>query len=162
MACRSDKREIQGRIYTVTQMPATVSIPIQVKLAQMLSSAAGPLLKQVTGGGGENVGMQALSDAFGAVGDIITNHMPPNEFLAFAQKLANPAYVHVSAKDHEVAPLDFESEFSGDDMVRLYPLLLFILEVNYASFFGASGLGKLLDMAKAKLQSQNSSPSPQT
>ena len=101
--------------------------------------------------------MAAISDALGALGTVIAEHMPPDEFLAFAEKLTQSDYVSV-----EGAPILFESEFAGDDMTRLYPLLAFILEVNYAKFFGASGLGKLADRAKATFQKSISDDSPPT
>lgn len=157
MPCRSEIREIHERSYTVTQMPPTVSIPIQMKLVQMASSVAGPMLQDSLTGGSDSAGIDAIGKAFGAVGEAISKHMPPDEFLAFAKKLTASDYVRA-----EGGPIDFESEFCGDDMVRLYPLLAFILEVNYAQFFRGLGLNKAVDLAKARFQATDSSESPPT
>lgn len=157
MACESKQRVIHGRTYTVTQMPPSVSIPIQAKLVQLAATLAGPLLQEAKSGLAEGVKLEIVGEALSAIGDVIATHMPPDELLTWAQKLTDSNYVHV-----EGAPLDFESEFAGDDMVRLYPLIAFILEVNYARFFSAFGLGKVVEVAKDKFQQISSNDSPPT
>ncbi len=157
MACRSEQREIQGRMYTVTQMPPSISIPIQAKLVQLVSTLAGPLLKEAKSGLAEGARMEIVGEALGAIGDVVAQHMPPEEMLEWMQRLTNSDYVHVDG-----APLMFESEFAGDDMTRLYPLIAFVLEVNYARFFSAFGLSKVAAAAKAKFQEISSSDSPPT
>ncbi len=158
MACDTKQRVIQGRKYTVTQMPPSVSIPIQAKLVQLASGLAGPMLKDAASGLSVDVaGLAAVSDVLSAAGEVISKYMPGDELLAFAQKLVNPSYVSV-----EGGPIDFESEFAGDDMVRLYPLIAFILEVNYARFFSGLGLSRVVAIAKSRLQSSSSSDSPPT
>ena len=156
MACRSEIREIQGRSYTVTQMPATVSIPIQAKLAQMISAAVAPLMAELAQGG-EGAGLDAVAKGLAALGPVLTEYLPPEEFLGFVQRLVHPAYVSV-----EAAPVDFETEFSGDEMTRLYPVIAFVLEVNYARFFSAvlqSGIGEVV---RAKLTAAELKESPRT
>ena len=116
------------------------------RIVQMASSVAGPMLQDATAGGSDSAGMDALGKAFGAVGGALSKHMPPDEFLAFAKKLTSADYVRA-----EGGPIDFESEFCGDDMVRLYPLLAFILEVNYAQFFRGLGLSKAVTFGGSSL-----------
>lgn len=159
MPCRSEKRVIHGRSYTVTQMPPTVSIPIHFKIVQITAALVGPMFKDAVSNASNpgQVISEALSHVVGSLSGVIAEHMPPDEFLAFAKKLTISDYVRV-----EGGPIDFESEFCGDDMVRLYLLLAFILEVNYAQFFSGLGLGKAVDLVKAKLQPSESSESPPT
>ncbi|MEE9382844.1 MAG: hypothetical protein V3V08_05460 [Nannocystaceae bacterium] len=157
MGCESKQKVIQGRTYTVTQMPPSVSIPIQAKLVQLAATLAGPMLQEARSGLADGVRLEIVGEALSAIGDVIASHMPPDELLEWTQKLTSPEYVHVDG-----ASIDFESEFAGDDMVRLYPLIAFVLEVNYARFFSAFGLGKVAEVAKAKFQQISLSDSPPT
>lgn len=155
MGARSEQKTIGGRTYTVTQMPPTLSFPIQIRLVQIIASVAGPLLQQIQGASREEITQEAIGKGLISVSEAIATHLPPDECLEFAQKLLDPSFVSVDS-----VPLQFEQEFMGDDMVNLYPALGFVLEVNYAKFFSVSGVGKVIGLVKDKFPSQSSSESP--
>lgn len=164
MGCEIKERQIMGRRYVVVQMPPTISIPIQAKLVQILSVAAVPLfgeLKAASEDDAMSTGMRAMATGLTGIGEAISRHLPPDEFLAFVQRLVDPEYVSAGEGDG-IGPIIFDAEFMGDDMVRLYPLIGFVLEVNYAQFFRASGFDKLVALAKGKFQSVVSSQSAPT
>lgn len=157
MGARSERKTIAGRNYVVTQMPPTLAFPLQVRIFQIVGAVAGPLIKEISDAGAANITQEVVGRALASVSEAIINHLPPDKCLEFAKQLANPEYVSVDG-----VPICFETEFMGDDMVNLYPAMAFVLEVNYAQFFNASVLGRLVGLVKDKFPSQPSSESPQT
>ena len=161
MGCETKTRKIGERQWTVTQMPATQSLLIQAQLAPILASVGGDLYRVSKGGG------QAIVEALGAAAGAIQAHLPPDKFLQLAKDLTENGLVQVEGRTIG-STNSFDAVFSGDDMVDLYRVIWFVLEVNYAGFFGALGLTGVMERAKAKMaegaqsQAQTSSESPQT
>jgi hypothetical protein len=107
----------------------------------ILSGVVGPLLKQSEGI------ESAIGDAIAGAGVALNTHMPPDEFLAFAKQLTCNGLVRA---DGEM--IDFDQEFAGDACANLYPLMSFVLEVNYAKFFIGIGGNKIADLVADKLK----------
>lgn len=144
MGARTESRKIGETEYTVTQMPPSQSVPLQIELMAVALPVLGPLLKQANGS------ESAMADALNALGTTLATSMPGDKFLKLAQRLVCNDLVRT-----ENGPVIFEQQFIGDDGMDLYLLIGFVLEVNYAKFFTASGLGRLGQMAKASLAKAN-------
>jgi len=144
MAARTESRKIGETEYTVTQMPPSQSFPLQIELMAVVLPVVGPLLKQAEGS------EDAMAEALQALGTTLATSMPGEKFLALAKKLVCNDLVRTPD-----GPVIFDQQFMGDDGMDLYVLIGFVLEVNYAKFFTASGLGRLGQMARASLAKAN-------
>lgn len=131
MAARTEHRTIGGHKYTVTQMPPSRALPLQMRLGKFLLPVLPALAKMQSEGAA-----QLAAHAIGAIAGALAEHMTPEEFLALAMELTQgdgqASFVSVDG-----GPVVFESQFMGDDLVELYEVIGFVLEVNYAKFFTA-------------------------
>lgn len=138
---RTENRKIGDRYYVVTQMPPSRAIPLQIQLGTLIAPVL-PSLAGMASDGKEQVLVQAVSIA----AEQVAKNMSPKEFYDLAVELIQDSgYVLSGDTLAEVGPVIFEQEFMGDDLSNLYPVLAFILEVNYAKFFTAlSGAKEVL------------------
>ncbi len=128
---RTENRKIGERYYVVTQMPPSRALPLQFRLGALIIPAI-PALAGLESKGTESVIIQAL----GTIAGQLTEQMTGQEFHDLAKDLLQDSgYVLAGDTAGDVAPIIFEQEFMGDAMAQLYPVLSFVLEVNYAKFF---------------------------
>ena len=140
MPCETKTKKIGGHNYTATQMPATQAMPLQVEIGLLVAEAGAPLLKSV----GDGLAPDALSSVIGQVAAAVRANMKPERFSELVKDLLESGLVH---RDGE--PVIVDHHFSGSELPDLYPVLMFVLEVNFAAFFHGSSLGGWADrMAK--------------
>ena len=149
---RSEQRKIGDRFYSVTQMPPSRAVQLQMQLVQLALPLL-PMFASLSESGTED----AIAKAVSSFAEVVAAKLGPQEFYELARSLTEDGgYVMAGNDQADLAPLIFEKEFMGDNLSRMYPVLWFILEVNYARFFNGLGLGKIVAGAKALSNQMNS------
>ena len=80
-----------------------------------------------------------MSKGLAPIADAMRKTLPPDEFIELVKALVHPKYVQRDG----VAVMP-EADFAGSEAAHLYPVLVFILEVNYLHFLDDLGLSGLL------------------
>lgn len=131
-------REINGRTWIVSPMTPTKSVPILLQLSQVIAKALGPLL--ATGGISIAGAQERLSEILGGLSQAMAENLPPEKALALCKTLATGDLVRVIDEDAEKArKVQFDIDFGGANLVDLFLVVGFVLEVNYAKFFSEIG-----------------------
>lgn len=151
MACEERQKRIGQHTYTVRQMPPSEALPYHAELGTLFAEVLGPLMRSATGDG---LTQDAVAGAIGDAAAALRAHMPPKRYAELVNELVVSHHVK---RDGVGVVLDVD--FSGSEGPALYQLLAFVLEVNFAPFFGASGLGGLADRFKDRMMS-SPGPSP--
>lgn len=112
----TQEKEIDGAIYTVTQLTARRALRLKARLFKGL----GPFF------------MNSDPSAFQAICQTIDENLFESLCLEMIQG--------VRKNGVELTPATFDLEFAGD-MAGLYKLLLFVVEVNFSNFFTMLGIG---------------------
>lgn len=161
MALETKEKQIGEHIVLVTTLTATRAVKLQVKLVKLLGPSFGALfssldLKKIKAGKftESDIKLEMISTAF----EKLSDKLDPDEFDALLfQILAN---TKVDGKDVSSAVV-FNSVFTGELML-MYRVLLFSLEVQFSNFFEESGIGTLLKSVKKKQETQEPQKSEQS
>jgi hypothetical protein len=144
----SHTRQIGDYTYTALQMAATPAISLLTKLMKL----GGPALKSV---GEADDKWQAIALALGG----LLERLDEKEVQDIIARLAASCLVELDPNKGPV-PLKnvFESHFKGGNLKDMFAVLLFVLEVNYADFFGGSGIEGVRAMLAQALAGAPKSP----
>jgi len=121
-----DERNIDGTLYSVSQLPASRGLEMFGRLSGLVGPAA---LEALAKGASLDKDLQTLAPA--AV--MLFARLQPGDLSGIAKELLGPA----AADSKPLAPV-FETHFQGR-IVHLFKVLLFAVEVNYRDFFDALG-----------------------
>ena len=121
----SRSKEIDGRSYTVTQMPAMKALRMTHRLGKALGPAIGHLAVQ----DGQEVDIERIGKALEA----LFTAMSEDDLETITKELLNSATVIVDSKSLPVLA-QFNTLMAGQ-IETVFKLLGFALEVNYGSFF---------------------------
>jgi len=132
-------REIGGSEYEVTQFPAMEALRIKTRLAKMILPSIGEISQ---GGADQEINYEAISHAIAAFAD----NLNEKEFTELVTRLLKNTSADGKPMYHNGQLLDstFDEAFAGN-LMNLYKVLAFVLEVNYPDFFAAaSSIGSLI------------------
>lgn len=136
--------EINGNIYTVTQMTARKALRMQAKLLKLLGPAASVILLACSKSKEENGEISTeVDNAIPLAVTHLVDQLDDKTFDALVMELIQG----VRKNNVELTPPIFDLEFSGD-LNTLFILLKFILEVNFSGFFQEGGILSMLLPAK--------------
>ena len=128
------EKEINGANYTVTQLPARRAIKLKAKLIKMFGPVLAQLFLVVKKVDKEEY--EQKSNIVSAV-EILASNLDPVDFETLIVEL----FAGVRKNGKELLPNVIDTEFAGD-LATLYLVALFVLEVNFASFFELLGIGR--------------------
>jgi len=135
------EKEIDGATYAVTQMTARKALRMKAKLMRIF----GPSLAQLFLPSNDKA-MDGMAFSKGeAVKSLQALAMQLDDDTF--EKLIMEVLVGVRKNGMELNEQIIDLEFAGD-LLSLFKVVWFVLEVNYASFFGESGIGILFQEAK--------------
>ena len=129
MACKSETREIRGKPVFVRQWPANKAMDMQIELLTVMGDSCVPFV---------------MGDwTFGNLLYIL-QRVEKHVFLSLVKECLTSARI----AGIEVNETNFDVEFSGD-LMFIYKLFSFVLEVNYKDFF-AEGLPVVAETSPTK------------
>jgi hypothetical protein len=130
----TQEKIIDGHSVMVTQYPGRRAVEYKARLFKLI----GPSFAR-TLAGAEGFSFDALVPAF----DAFTESLEPKTFVNFLIEL----FCSTRIDGKEITDQVFDDVFAGD-MMLLYQVLWYTLEVNYKSFFDKAGIGKVLSRIK--------------
>ena len=134
MAVETRDKVIDGKKITVTQFPGRKALFYKVKLIKLFGSSIGAMLAQAKG-----LTAQVDMSVFAAAMDKLATTVDEGEFTRFVLELLQLTRI----ENVPITEASFDMEFAGN-LLSMYKILWFTLEVNYGSFFGENGIGKIL------------------
>ena len=135
---QTKEKTINGAKYSVTQMTARKALRMKAKLLRLF----GPSLAQIFLPSKDKPmdGMAFSKDeAVKALQNLVCE-LQEDDF----EKLCMELLVGVRKEGMELTEQIIDLEFAGD-LASLFQVVWFVLEVNFASFFGESGIGSLFE-----------------
>lgn len=127
MAIQTIERNINGAVYSCTQLPARRALKLKAKLVKAIGPTVAQLFGSVSEGNNDHV-IKAIQ--------ILSQTLNENEFEALVVELLQC----VRKDGMELVPSIIDIEFAGD-FDSLYKVLWFVLETNFSSFFTMLGIG---------------------
>jgi len=143
---KSHEKKIDGVTVSVNPWPARHAFAMKIKLLRLLGPSLGELIGTVVDG--KSDGKKAFdilsSDVdFERIGSTIRNLMDvldEDTFMNLVDKILDSTRVDGKEISDEET---FNAIFTGS-LELVYKILWFVLEVNFGSFFGKSGIGSLI------------------
>jgi len=126
-------KTIDNRVVTVTQFPGRRALFFKTRLIKLI----GPSVTQLFTGKGLDLNIDLVIVAKAL--DKLAENLKEDEYVKFVLELLQ----FTRLDGQEINDSVFDNEFAGN-LLLMYKILWFTLEVNYGSFFGQSGIGKIL------------------
>lgn len=137
---KTEERTIDGKKVVVTQLPARKSIAQKIKLFRIFGPAFGKIME-----GSGNVLDKEID--FADVIQKLFQNIDENSFIPLVQDL----FITTTVDGMQVnKDTEFDLVFS-ENLMLVYKVIGFTLEVNYKSFLGEKAIGLL----KGKFQAQS-------
>jgi hypothetical protein len=134
---QTKEKQIKGAVYSVTQLPARRALRLKAKLLRLF----GPALAQLLLPGGSNDSISGLpfskAEAVRAVESLMAQ-LDDKTFESLVLELCQG----VRKDGMELTESVIDVEFAGD-LGTLMQVLWFVIDCNFGSFFGESGIGSL-------------------
>ena len=144
MACKTETSEIGDHEYSVTQWPAEKSMLMKLRLTKAFGAPLAILMgnhkddpKSTTKDQDDAL---ALSEGLNSLFEASS----PEELVS----LIKSSVVGVARDGKRITDSSFNEYFSGDDLMEVYKVFIFVLRVNYANLFR----GQLADRFLAKVK----------
>lgn len=142
MAIQTFDKEINGSIYTVTQLPARRALRLKAKLVRLFGPVMAQFFLKLS-----TEDEQAQKDSIVKAIEMLACSLDANEFETIVMELLQG----VRKGGMEITSAIFDLEFAGD-MSSLYQLIWFVVEVNFANFFDLMGIGHLFQSQEIQTQ----------
>lgn len=145
MSCRTESKQIGDNEYSVTQWPAEKSMLMKFRLAKTFGASLATLMGNSPTStknkkGNEQAEALALSEGL----SVLFNNNSPEELVA----LMKDCVIGVGCNGTKITNTSFNEIFSGDELLEVYKVFIFVLKVNYSNLFK----GQLADRFLAKIK----------
>jgi hypothetical protein len=144
MGCKTETKQIGDHEYSVTQWPADKSMLTKFRLVKAFGASLATLMgnsPQSTKGKKVSEQDEALALSEGL--SVLFQSNSPEELVA----LMKSCVVGVACDGRRITDSSFNELFSGDELLEVYKVFVFVLQVNYSNLFK----GQLADRFLAKM-----------
>lgn len=136
MACRIETKVINENEYSVTQWNVEKALEMKFELMRAFGPSLGMLAQNIEG----EIESEFLSKAV----SVLFDKTNPKELT----ELIKRCLLDVGKNGEKITPVRFNEHFGADDLLEMYKVLIFVIQVNYKNFFPGQ-LGENL-LAKMK------------
>ena len=146
MACKTESKQIGDHEYSVTQWPAEKSMLMKFRLAKAFGASLATIMgttSQTPSKGKKNTDQEDAKALSEGLSTLFQNNSP-EELVA----LMKNCVVGVACDGKRITDTTFNELFSGDDLMEVYKVFIFVLQVNYSNLFK----GQLADRFLAKMK----------
>ena len=144
MACKTETKQIGDHEYSVTQWPADKSMLMKFRLVKAFGASLATLMgnsPQSTKGKKVTEQDEALALSKGL--SVLFQSNSPEELVVIMKSCV----VGVACDGRRITDSSFNELFSGDELLEVYKVFVFVLQVNYSNLFK----GQLADRFLAKM-----------
>jgi hypothetical protein len=145
MACRTETKPIGEIEYSVTQWPAEKSMLMKFRLAKVFGATITSIVANLPDSkkNTDQDDAKALSEGFSKMFESNS----PEEIVS----LMKQCVVGVARDGTRITDTSFNELFSGDDLIEVYKIFMFVLQVNYGNLLKGQLAERLLARAKVNL-----------
>lgn len=136
MACRTESKNIGEHEFSVTQWPAEKAMLMKLRLIKTFGGAIAGLASESDGELGDK-----LDDCIASMFKSST----PEEIV----DLIKTSVIGVACDGKRITPSSFEELFSGDDLMDMYKVFGFVVQVNFKHLMQGQQMSALLAKAKS-------------
>lgn len=141
MACKTESQVIGEHEYSVTQWSAQKAILTKFKLIKTFGASLAIIAGQASGE--ETDEATALSDGLST----LFANSSPEDLL----ELMTETVIGVACDGKRITKTSFEELFSGDSLMDVYKVFLFVMRVNYGNLMKGQLAESLLAKVKEKM-----------
>jgi len=131
MSCSTETKQIGDHEFSVTQWPADKAILMKMKLGKAFGASIGKIAaialestkKQTT----DSEQAEALSEGI----TMLFESNSPEDIT----KLIKDSVIGVAVDGTKITETTFNQIFSGDDLMDVYKVFIFVIKVNYGNLF---------------------------
>jgi len=136
MACKTETKEIGDHEYSVTQWSAEKAMIMKFRLTKTFGASLASILNME----GEDKEAEALSKCLST----LFKDNSPEEIVS----LIKECVLKVGCDGTRITETTFNELFSGDDLLEVYKVFIFVIQVNYGNLLR----GQLADRFLAKVK----------
>lgn len=138
MACKTETKQIDEHEISVTQWPADKAILIKLKLIKAFGASLAVLAS--ASDSNDESDIDAISEGI----LILFKSTEPEELVS----LIKQCVIGVAYDGKRITESSINELFSGDELMQLYKIFIFALQVNYSNLLG----GQLAERFLAKMK----------
>tara|TARA_R110000744_G_scaffold20470_1_gene53734 strand:- start:7028 stop:7474 length:447 start_codon:yes stop_codon:yes gene_type:complete len=148
MACKTETKNIGDHEYSVTQWSATEAILMKFKLAKTFGASLATLMGTAMEGSkdkktNDQNEAQALSDGL----SVLFQNSSPEDLVTLLKKCV----IGTACDGKRITESSFNELFGGDELLEVYKVFVFVLQVNYSNLFKGQLVENFLTKLKVKL-----------
>lgn len=129
MTCNTETKQIGDHEFSVTQWPADKAILMKMKLGKAFGASIGKIasiaLESTKKQTSDSEQAQALSEGIA----MLFESNSPEEIT----KLIKDSVIGVAVDGTKITETTFNQIFSGDDLMDVYKVFIFVIKVNYGN-----------------------------
>jgi hypothetical protein len=127
MACQTETTQIGDHEYSVTQWPAQKAILMKMRLAKTFGASLASIVANSQGGkkSSDSDDAKGLSEGL----NMLFQANSPEEVTS----LIKETVVGVSMDGTRIMDSRFDEVFSGDNLMDVYKVFMFVIKVNYGN-----------------------------
>lgn len=150
MACKTESKQIGDHEYSVTQWPATKALLMKARLAKVFGASIAMIGAAAMGKSrDDSKDAKALADGL----ESLFNNNSPEALVG----LFKESIIGVACDGNKITESSFEELFSGDNLLDIYKVFLFVVKVNYGNLVKGQSVDNLLANLKEKFSTQSNS-----
>lgn len=139
MACNTETKQIGEHECSVTQWPADKSMLMKFRLTKAFGASLATMVGDMDGDPEAEDFASGLSKLF--------ETSSPEELVT----LMKDCVINAAWDGTKITDTSFNQSFSGDDLLDVYKIFIFVLQVNYANLFKGQLANSFLAKLKASL-----------
>jgi len=147
MSCKTETEQIGDHEVSVTQWPATRAMSVKIRLVKMFGASIALIASNFSNDSKKkdtsSNDAKALSDGLST----LFQNNSPDEVVG----LIKECVIGVAYDEKKITSSSFDELFSGDDLMEVYKVFMFVLKVNYSNLMNGQLAERLLAKAKENL-----------
>ena len=147
MACNTETTEIGDHEFSVTQWPAEKAILMKMKLAKTFGSSIGKIASMALKSSKDKANEGEEAEAFSQAIAMLFESNSPEEVTA----LIKTAVIGVACDGTRITETSFNQTFSGDNLMDVYKVFMFVVKVNYGNLLKGQKAEALLARVQGTL-----------
>ena len=148
MGCKTETKRIGDHEYSVTQWPASKAFLMKFKLAKIFGASIAMIGTVAMASDNDDAkDAKALADGL----TTLFESNSPEDITA----LLKESVIGVAYSGQRITESSFEELFSGDKLLDVYKIFLFVIKVNYGNLLKGQSVERLLANVTEKFSTQN-------
>jgi len=147
MSCKTETKVIGDNEFSVTQWPADKAILMKMKLGKTFGASIGKIAAMALESTKNKVSDSEQAKALSEGISILFDSNSPEEIM----NLIKSSVIGVACDGTKITETTFNQIFSGDDLMDVYKVFMFVIKVNYGNLLKGQKAEALLARVQGSL-----------